>query len=144
MRKRTRARRLAMLALYQADVLGKEFTEDTRRWLEATGRDTELLAFAGNLFDKTLAHLADIDPLIEQAAQNWQLKRMAAVDRAILRMAVSELTYSKDTPPKVVLNEAVELAKRYSTAASGSFVNGILDKIHKDAEKAQKAETSET
>jgi len=143
MRKRTRARRLAMLALYQADVLGKEFAEDTRRWLAETGRDAELLAFAGGLFDRTLAHLADIDPLIEQAAQNWQLKRMAAVDRAILRMAVCELTYSKETPPKVVLNEAVELAKRYSTAASGSFVNGILDKIHKDAEKAEKAETSQ-
>lgn len=132
MRKRTRARRLAMLALYQADVLPGEFTGDAREWLDSTGTDEELRSFAEKLFDGTLLHLTDIDPLIEKAAQNWQLKRMAAVDRAILRMAVCELRFLKDTPPKVVINEAVELAKRYSTGASGSFVNGILDKIHKD------------
>jgi N utilization substance protein B len=121
-----------MLALYQADVLGKDFTSDARQWLSAVGRDSELREFTLDLFDSTLQHIGEIDPLIEKAAQNWQLKRMAAVDRAILRMAVCELTYHKDVPPKVVINEAVELAKRYSTAASGSFVNGILDKIHKD------------
>lgn len=132
MRKRTRARRLAMLALYQADVLGDEFADDIRQWLSAKGRDRELVAFASNLFERTIRNIHNIDPLIEQAAQNWQLKRMAAVDRAILRMAVCEMLYESDTPPKVVINEAVELAKRYSTAASGSFVNGILDKIHKD------------
>ena len=132
MRKRTRARRLAMLALYQADVLSSDFTGDTRRWLLSTGRDAELVAFASSLFDNTLANLSRIDPLIEKAAQNWQLKRMAAVDRAILRMAVCELIFHRDAPPKVVINEAVELGKRYSTGASGAFVNGILDKIHKD------------
>jgi len=132
-----------MLALYQADVLGKEFRQDAREWLGNTGRDSELLDFAFVLFDRTLAHLNEIDPLIEQAAQNWQLKRMAAVDRAVLRMAVAELLFHKDTPPKVVINEAVELAKRYSTAASGSFVNGILDKIHKDEQKARKDEIAQ-
>ncbi len=130
-----------MLALYQADVLSEEFTAGARSWLAATGRDEELLAFAKKLFDSTLLHMGDIDPLIEQAAQNWQLKRMAAVDRAVLRLAVCELHYLSETPPKVVINEAVEMAKRYSTAASGSFVNGILDKIHKDHQKSRKDET---
>ena len=143
MRKRTRARRLAMLALYQADVLGSEYTSDAREWLGSTGRDKELLEFAFVLFDATLLHLGEIDPLVEQAAQNWQLKRLAAVDRAVLRMAVGELLFHKDTPPKVVINEAVELAKRYSTAASGSFVNGILDKIHKDELKARRDEIAQ-
>ena len=132
-----------MLALYQADVLESEFTADAREWLGSTGRDAELLEFAFVLFDVTLAHIGEIDPLVEQAAQNWQLKRMAAVDRAILRMAVAELFFHRDTPPKVVINEAVELAKRYSTAASGSFVNGILDKIHKDELRARKDEIAQ-
>lgn len=121
-----------MLALYQADVLGDEFQDDARAWLASMGRDKELRAFAMTLFDSTILHLPDIDALIAKAAQNWQLKRMAAIDRAVLRMAVDELLYHREIPPKVVINEALELAKRYSTAASGSFVNGILDRIHKD------------
>ena len=143
MRKRTRARRLAMLALYQADVLPREFAGDARNWIKAIGRDQELLVFAVSLFDSTTAHLGEINRLIEEAAQNWQLRRMAAVDRAILRMAVCELYFHKETPPKVVINEAVELAKRYSTGASGSFVNGILDKIHRDEAAQHRDETAE-
>lgn len=129
-----------MLALYQADVLPREFLGDAREWIRLTGRDQELLAFALKLFDSTVLHLDDVDPLIEEAAQNWQLKRMAAVDRAILRLAACELAFHRDTPPKVVINEAVELAKRYSTGASGSFVNGILDKLHRDDLVRQKEE----
>lgn len=132
MHKRTRARRLAMFALYQADMLGSEFVNDAREWLSKIGKDAEMRSFALRLFDGTLLQLPDIDALIAKAAQNWQLKRMAAVDRAILRMAVNELLYAKEVPPKVAINEALELAKRYSTAASGAFVNGILDRIHKD------------
>lgn len=130
-----------MLALYQADVLPKDFLDDARRWIQFTGKDQELLAFALKLFDSTVLHLDEVDPLIEQAAQNWQLKRMAAVDRAILRLAVCELMFHRDIPPKVVINEAVELAKRYSTGASGSFVNGILDKIHRDEAARRKEES---
>jgi transcription antitermination factor NusB len=121
-----------MLALYQADILGSEFTSDAREWLSSIGRDKEMRSFATELFDNTIRHLPEIDSLIAKAAQNWQLKRMAAIDRALLRMAVNELLYHSEVPPKVVINEALELAKRYSTAASGSFVNGILDRIHKD------------
>lgn len=136
MHKRTRARRLAMLALYQADLLGEMYVQDAREWLLGRGISDELRTFALELFEKTLANAGDIDELLESVAENWHLGRMAAVDRALLRMAVSEMLYCKDTPPKVVINEAVELAKRYSTAASGAFVNGILDRIHKDhAEK---------
>lgn len=132
MHKRTRARRLAMLALYQADILGAEFASDAREWMLSVGRDKEMRSFAVALFDSTIEHMKEIDVLIAEAAQNWQLKRMAAIDRALLRMAVNELLHYGEVPPKVVINEALELAKRYSTAASGSFVNGILDRIHKD------------
>ncbi|MCD6405003.1 MAG: transcription antitermination factor NusB [Planctomycetes bacterium] len=137
MHKRTRARRLVMLVLYQADLLGEEHTADAREWLKARGGDSDLHSFSMELFDMTFSHIADIDPLLESVAQNWHLGRMAAIDRALLRMAACELIYYKDAPPKVVINEAVELAKRYSTAASGSFVNGILDKIHKDRVKSE-------
>jgi len=132
MHKRTRARRLVMLALYQADVLGPEYTEDTRLWLAGVASEGSLAGFCSELFESTLSHQAEIDALLEKVAENWQLDRMAAIDRALLRMAVCELLHYKDAPPKVIINEAVELAKRYSTAASGSFVNGLLDRIHKD------------
>ena len=132
MHKRTRARRLVMLALYQVDLLGEEYIDDSREWLEARGANPQLRSFVLELFQTTLARLAEIDRLLADVAQNWQLSRMAAIDRALLRLAACELLYYKDAPPKVVINEAVELAKRYSTAASGSFVNGILDRIHRD------------
>ena len=132
MHKRTRARRLVMLALYQADVLGGEHGGDVRDWLEWRGRNSELHSFTMELFDITMSHMGDIDELLESVAENWHLSRMAAIDRALLRIAVCELLYYKDAPPKVVINEAVELAKRYSTASSGAFVNGLLDRIHKD------------
>lgn len=132
MHKRTRARRLVMLGLYQADLLGGEYAGDAREWLESRGGNGELHSFTMELFDTTMRHMADIDEILESVAENWRLSRMAAIDRALLRIAVCELLYYKDAPPKVVINEAVELAKRYSTAASGAFVNGLLDRIYKD------------
>lgn len=132
MHKRTRARRLVMLGLYQADLLGGEYAGDAREWLESRGGNSELHSFTMELFDTTMRHMADIDEILEGVAENWHLSRMAAIDRALLRIAVCELLYYKDAPPKVVINEAVELAKRYSTAASGAFVNGLLDRIYKD------------
>ena len=77
------------------------------------------------------AHLEAIDAKISQYATNWQLKRMAVIDRNILRLGTYELLYADDIPPKVTINEAVELAKKYGDLESGKFVNGILDKIHK-------------
>ena len=132
MHKRTRARRLVMLALYQADLLGENYAADAREWLAARGVENALRAFALELFDNTREHMREIDEILESIAENWHLNRMAAIDRALLRIAVCELLYFKDAPPKVVINEAVELAKRYSTAASGAFVNGLLDRVHKD------------
>lgn len=121
-----------MLALYQADILGGEYLDDARAWLGARNPTGEHHSFTLELFEAALAHMSEIDLLLEGVAQNWNLRRMAAIDRVLLRMGVCELLFYKDAPPKVVINETVELAKRYSTAASGSFVNGILDRIHKD------------
>jgi N utilization substance protein B len=91
--------------------------------------DEESQDFAVQLVSGVLEHLTDIDGLIGSASTNWKVPRMARVDRNILRMACFELRYMADIPPKVTLNEAVEIAKRYGSTESGAFINGILDRI---------------
>ncbi|MBN2096932.1 MAG: transcription antitermination factor NusB, partial [Candidatus Omnitrophica bacterium] len=88
--------------------------------------------FAVQLVQGTLKNLGQIDELISKYAQNWQLKRMAVIDRNILRLGCFELLFLEEVPPKVAINEAVELAKRYGDSDSSKFVNGILDKINKE------------
>jgi N utilization substance protein B len=86
-------------------------------------------AFAQDLVAKAAAHGAKIDELIASSSKNWRLERMSRVDRNILRLGATELVASPDVPVKVVINEAVELAKRFGTAESSAFVNGVLDRI---------------
>ncbi|MHC4548989.1 MAG: transcription antitermination factor NusB [Planctomycetota bacterium] len=133
MRRRTRARELALQMLYQVDVRGDEVRADMDDFVsrEAPG-EPELQAFARQLLEGTLRMRARIDEIISAAAQNWNLKRMALVDRNILRMAVYEMLYAEDIPAKVSINEAIEMGKRYSTQQSGSFINGILDRIRRE------------
>jgi N utilization substance protein B len=88
-------------------------------------------AFARELVDGTLAELVALDVLIEQHSQNWRIARLAAIDRLILRMAAWELQHQPDTPPAVVLDEAIELARTFSAEDSARFVNGVLDGIRK-------------
>ena len=89
------------------------------------------MAYAYNLVQGTLAHLAEIDGLIEEHSWEWRLERMGNVDRNVLRLGVYELLYSADVPSSVAINEAVELAKIYHGEEAGRFVNGVLDAIHK-------------
>jgi len=86
-------------------------------------------AFADPLICGTLEHRNDLDDIIKKHAKNWDLHRMAAVDRNILRLALYEMHYRDDIPPVVSINEAVDIAKKFSTQDSGKFVNGILDKV---------------
>ena len=99
-------------------------------------------AFATTLVNGTIADLADLDRLIEQHSQHWRLERLAIIDRLILRLAVWELTHAPETPPAVVLNEALELAKTFSTDESVRFVNGVLDGIRKTLEGGGNVERS--
>ena len=91
--------------------------------------DGEVSEFATELVRGTLAEVSKLDDIIREVAQNWDLGRMATIDRNILRLAAYELLHCADIPPKVSINEAIELAKGYSTAESGTFVNGILDRL---------------
>jgi N utilization substance protein B len=135
-RVRTRARELALQFLYQVDVQGTEHRRalDAFLDLELAGKTGALDAkiFARELVDGVLEHRDHIDGLLRKAATNWEIQRMAAVDRNALRIGCYELLYAEDIPMKVAINEAIELSKRYSTEASGAFVNGILDRIRKD------------
>lgn len=124
---RRRARELALQMLYQHEVTGEapeiirgDF-DDWRRAPEGVRR------FADELFDGTLEHLEEIDGKLSHQTANWRLDRLAAVDRNILRIAMYELLFKHDTPPAVVIDEAIEVAKRFGAEDSGRFVNGILD-----------------
>ncbi len=100
-------------------------------WDEEDPFDDNVREFTQRLVDGVAANVEAIDAKISHYAANWQIKRMAVIDRNILRLGVYELLHTSDIPPKVTINEAVELAKKYGDLESGKFVNGILDKIHK-------------
>ncbi len=127
MTKRRRAREAALRVLFQMD-LGKLTLDEALNTVSAPDWPPDDWTLVVTLARGTRASLLEIDPLIARVAEHWTLERMATVDRNILRMAIYELV-STDTPVGVVINEAVELAKRYSTEESGRFVNGMLGKI---------------
>ena len=135
MRKRTRARECALQVLYQMDITSDKPEDSLKNyWLE-NEESAEIKDFAESIVNGTRDKKDEIDKLITKYAQNWTLLRMAVVDRNIMRMAIYELLHCPDIPPKVCINEAVELAKKFGDAESGKFVNGILDRIHKEAQK---------
>lgn len=130
MRKRTRARELALQALYQVEIQGEEALENALQFCMQRAEDQEVAQFAIQLVEGSNRAKTQIDEKIASVAEHWELPRMATIDRCILRLSVYELLYREDIPPKVSINEAIELAKKYSTANSGTFVNGILDKVY--------------
>jgi len=118
--------------LYQLDITGdKQENIFNNFWQNKEHEDVsaELKDFSAELLAGVIEHIAEIDAKIRQYADNWQLERMAYVDRNIMRLGSFELLFREDIPPKVSINEAVELAKRYSGPEAGKFVNAILDKI---------------
>ena len=132
MRKRTQARDCALKILYQSDVAKKPIaTAFADFWKEKKRTNSEVVEFSRRLVLGVEQHLTDIDRKISFYAANWQLTRMAVIDRNVLRLGVFELLYNDDIPAKVTINEEIELAKRYGDLESSKFINGVLDKIHK-------------
>ena len=129
MKKRTRSRELALQFLYQLDLRGDELLAEAKDYIRGEERDAETAKFALRLVQGAFEHWDELDEAIQGVAQNWNISRMAVVDRNVLRLATYELLHCQDIPPKVAINEAIELGKRYSTQNSGAFINGILDKI---------------
>ncbi len=117
--------------LYQMDIRHGEPRQLLGEFWQSQETIEEIRTFANRLFLGTAERLPIIDPLIASYADNWNLKRMAVIDRNILRLGVFELVHFNEVPPKVCINEAIELAKRFGDSESGKFINGILDAIHK-------------
>lgn len=139
MRKRTKARECALKILYAIDVTKDDVKKciDTF-WQNHEEKDAEMRQFADSLVVGVYNNKELIDKLITTYSTNWQLKRLAVIDRNILRFAVYELLYMEDIPPKVAINEAIDIAKKYGDKDSGKFVNGVLDKINKTEGKTSK------
>lgn len=130
MRKRTFARECALKILYQVDLTGDSVDSSIDNfWKFNEEVEGEVRDFTTSLVKKTIENLDKIDEKIANLATNWDLGRMAIIDKNILRLSGCELLYLEEIPPKVSINEAVELAKKYSGVDSSKFVNGILDKI---------------
>jgi transcription antitermination factor NusB len=145
MRKRSHSREYALQLLYQVEIttdLTDEQVLDFWRQLDGSREsgpiDPEVKQFARELVDLVREHRADIDKMIESCAEHWDMKRMAVVDRNILRLGVAEIVHSGDVPAKVAINEAIELAKKFGDSESSRFVNGVLDQIAKKHAPADK------
>lgn len=153
--KRRRAREYALQFLYRIDFVtvpegggDASILPDLQGdlldfWANTEEQDPEVKAFAEDLISGTIKHLTEIDVLLQKVAEKWKLLRMASVDRTIMRFSAYEVLFRKDIPSAVTINEALEIAKKYSTAESASFINGILDKIAKDdADKEEFGDTA--
>ena len=132
MRRRTLSREHALKMLYQFDITKRPMDAVVESyWQAEETKDQEIITYANLLAQGVGGQITDIDHKISDYATNWQIKRMAIIDRNVMRIGLYELQHTTDIPPKVAINEAVELAKKYGDLESSKFVNGILDKIHK-------------
>jgi N utilization substance protein B len=137
MGRRRKAREVALQFLYQLDLQSED--DPAPHADEFWARhpvDADTRAFADELVRGTKRHQAKTDELLQQYAEHWDLERMSVVDRNILRLAAYELLWRGDVPAKVAINEAIEIAKKFGTAESSRFINGVLDRIHKELRPA--------
>tara|TARA_B100000315_G_C14546799_1_gene573651 strand:+ start:1357 stop:1782 length:426 start_codon:yes stop_codon:yes gene_type:complete len=135
MRLRSKAREIALCLLYQIEITKSGPKETIENYLKNTPQKEEVVDFFSQLVEGTVSNISAINAFIEKHVKNWQIDRMAVIDRSILRIACFELIFIDDIPPKVSINEAIELAKRFGDIDSPRFVNGILDKIYKTESK---------
>jgi N utilization substance protein B len=141
MSRRSRAREIVLQVLYQ-DEMNPEQAEDIRlKFIHARlNRDKALVEFAQQLLDGIRKHQDAVDARLQEIARNWKLSRMAATDRNVLRLGAYEIMFA-ETPDRVAINEAIELAKRYGTNNSAQFVNGVLDRLMNFQPDESSAET---
>ncbi|MBT6410689.1 MAG: transcription antitermination factor NusB [Nitrospina sp.] len=132
MGKRRAARELALKFLYQTEFNPDDREVQMEQFCERADTHLEITEFMKVLVDKVFAHTKEVDTQLEKFSNHWALDRMSMIDRNILRLGISELLFDASTPPKVVINEAVEIAKKFGSADSPDFINGILDKVFKE------------
>lgn len=138
---RHRSRILALQTLYACEIgsMNDEWRVMLERIAEGSSLPSTVIGYARDLLTKLYVSIPTLDDLIQKRAANWDIKRMAAIDRNILRLATTELAHFPEVPAKVVIDEAVELAKSFGAEDSGKFVNGIIDSIHKNLNAPHKA-----
>jgi len=129
MNSRRRARELALHALYAIEMSKNPIEQVREDVIEKENVSAVIRNFAGQLFTSVVQHVEELDEMIRPKAHNWEFHRIAIIDKIILRMAIGEFLYFDDIPPKVSIDEAIEISKIYSTAKSGQFINGILDSV---------------
>lgn len=140
MDKRTRARELTIQALYELDVQGDEALGHLQEFLISQEMDDSIRRTATKWIKGAWTDCQAVDERIGKASARWSLSRLSPVDKSILRMSVYHLRHVSDIPPKVVINEALELAKKFSTAKSPAFVNGVLDAVLRNISSGEKGE----
>jgi N utilization substance protein B len=144
---RRRAREIALQVLFSLDLnpgitapqalahFWRDFVHEVRPDEDGPAESSEVTIFAEQLVRGTVDNLAEIDQIVQRASKNWRLERMARVDRNVLRLATYELRFEPEVPAKVVINEAIEVAKRFGAAESPAFVNGLLDRISQELKR---------
>ena len=132
MGKRRKSREFALQTLYQWNVTQRDVRQILDQLRVHFSPEEEKDQFAERIVLGVLEHCSQLDQVIEASSEHWRLDRMSLIDRNILRIATFELLYCSETPPKVVLNEAIDLGKRFGSDDSGSFINGILDRVQRD------------
>ena len=130
---RRKSRELTLQMLFQSD-MGKQSSDQVRRtfWAERRDLEEDVRGFADDLFRVAVERAPDIDRIIESHAEHWRLERMAAVDRNVLRTAVAEFLGYPATPKPVIINEALEIARKFSSPEAVTFINGVLDSVARD------------
>ena len=129
MSSRRRARELVLRALYAVELSQNPLSQVIKKQFKKRGDDDPIYDFCVALTKKTFANYQEFDSMIKKKALNWDFDRIAVIDRIILRMAMCEFIYFDDIPPKVSIDEAIEISKKFSTEKSGKFINGILDSV---------------
>ena len=142
MGKRRIARELALKFLYQSEFNPDELGTQIAQFCKRSGTQAEIIEFMRSLVEKVFVHAEEIDVLLNKFSNHWALERMSMVDRNILRLGICELAFTTATPPKVAINEAVEIAKKFGTEGSPDFINGILDKVFKETHKDTSSPTA--
>lgn len=128
---RRKSREFALQMLYQWDVSQQKTSEVESLFWKGARAEASTRKFANQLFEGAASRATELDKIIKHHAKNWRLERIAAIDRSILRLGIYELNCGSDVPAKVIINEAIELAKKFSTEESAPFINGILDAAQK-------------
>ena len=134
--------RIKVLQVLYAHVISKDPIDKVKTDLLGETKEEDRIEFASELIDKVLKNSTKLDKMIKGKIENWEFERIALVDKIILKMSLSEILYFPEIPPKVSINEAIEIAKEYCTKSSGKFVNGILDAILTDLKKENKLNKS--